>query len=123
MMEGRGRREQVERAPLAMAQQEGIALVVMLSGAKHLYAHRDRSFAPLRMTTRVPGCPCTKCRGTNEHDHTEEPCHAERSEASLRPSRQILRFAQDDKRGHQAVPARSEGDNRGHQADASLRSA
>ncbi len=50
MMEGRGRREQVERAPLAMAQQEGIALVVMLSAAKHLYAHRDRSFASLRMT-------------------------------------------------------------------------
>ncbi len=28
-----------------------------------------------------------------------QPCHAERSEASRRPSRQILRFAQDDKQG------------------------
>jgi len=42
---------QEERAPLAMAQQEGIALsFVMLSAAKQLYTPRDRSFASLRMT-------------------------------------------------------------------------
>jgi hypothetical protein len=51
----------------------------MLSTAKHLDAHPDRPFAALRVT--------------------KEPCHAERSEASRRPSRQTLRCAQGDKKG------------------------
>ena len=41
------------------------------------------------------------------------PCHAERSEASGRPSSEILRSAQDDKRGDVLDPSRSQGGHAG----------
>ena len=60
---------------------------VMLSAAKHLDAMEpDPSLHSELALNEVNGV-------------TTEPCHAERSEASRRPSRQTLRCAQGDKKG------------------------
>ncbi len=66
---------------------------VILSAAKDLGAHRERSFAALRMTAvYFPAAllssvvPLSAALG----------CHPERSEGSWCPSREILRCAQDD---------------------------
>ena len=69
-----------------------------VNSAKHLVTPRDGSFASLRMTSEGP--LAVPMRG-----RTALPCHAEPircaqgklREASLRLSRGILRFAQDDK--------------------------
>ena len=49
-------------------------------------------------------CQTPLRQGSNERDSSSstkrvQPCHAERSEASRCPARQILRFAQDDSSG------------------------
>ncbi len=76
----------------------------MLSAAKHLCAHRERPFAALRVTTQLaaPGMamdlyrerPFAALRVTTLYRCWY--CHAERSEASLCPSRETLRCAQGD---------------------------
>ncbi len=77
---------------------------------KHLCAHRERPFAALRVTTQLaaPGMAMDLYRETlrcAQGDNTvpmlvvkvhHRSCHAERSEASLCPSRETLSAAKGD---------------------------
>ena len=66
----------------------------------------DSGVGPRNRVRTPPDATMSGNRCADEVGNPYSPgCHAERSEASLCPSRQILRYAQDDIRGQQTDPS------------------